>query len=286
MKIKAMIIIMILSLGVTTMVKAQKPERDRNGQNRLEYLKKELNLTEKQQEQGQSLMDTFRKEMFSKVMKARIAFDNELSANEKEVISEFREKLEAKTETRPGPEKIKNGFHHYSEDAPVHPKPPFTREEIQRLIDISQAHQEQLEEVFKCIYPERMAMRNVRGEGEKTGDREPLMRQKDHDAIRFLLMDPSQAEEMGENKGSSIMLYPNPAYSKIHIRFMIDTAQTVKVELYNINGTLHEILSEAEVAEGEQTYAFDISQLPSNTIYFIKTTMAYGTEVRKFLINR
>jgi len=90
MKKLAIIMTMIMALGAVTIVVAQKPGRSFDNEKRAEHLKKELNLTDEQQQKLQTMMAGFREEM------STIMEDSSIPREEKrEQMTEFREKHQA-----------------------------------------------------------------------------------------------------------------------------------------------------------------------------------------------
>ncbi len=87
MKKLAIIMTVIVALGAITLVIAQKPVRSFDGDKRAEQLKKELNLTDQQQQQLQILMTGFREEV------KPIMQDESVTREQKQAkMKEFREK--------------------------------------------------------------------------------------------------------------------------------------------------------------------------------------------------
>ncbi|MFC2101667.1 T9SS type A sorting domain-containing protein [Bacteroidota bacterium] len=257
MKKSAFILTVIMTLGVVVLVSAQRPERG------------------DKPERGD------RSEMMHKMMQARTAFDAELTQDEKDVIAEFRTKLEAFRETNRENRRGERNLHDRGQGREREPgMKPFQPEEMKPLMEIAKNHKESLMVIFQDLKPQgedrpegRMHM-GPRGEqGKKRG------------AVRFLLMDPAKAQTGMTDNDVSLFIYPNPAKDVINVKLNNETSQPVKIELYSKSGTTREVLLESTVPAGTQTYTFKIGHLPANEIYFIKTTVAQETKVTKLLKN-
>ena len=254
MKKIAIIMTMVVALGAVTVVVAQKPGRSFDG--------------DKQSEIG------------NKMIQARISFDSELSQDEKSVIDEFREKFEAFRESHPRKEKGERNFHDRKQGGDHKAEMgPFNPEEMKPLMEIAKNHKTSLQSIFEEMRPKDKDCpdgnlhKGPRGKHGKRG------------VVRFLLLDPSKAKTGMTGENLPVFIYPNPAKDVINVQLKNETDQQVKIELFSKSGSLHEVLFESTVQAGAQTYSFKIGHLPANDIYFIKTTNAQGSTVKKLLRN-
>ncbi|NQV02992.1 MAG: T9SS type A sorting domain-containing protein [Bacteroidia bacterium] len=364
MKKTVIIMTAVMALGVITMVFAQKPMRSFDGDQRIEHLKKELNLTDQQEQQVQTLITGFREEMkammedpsisreqklekkegfrenhraemrkilteeqaanldelmanrplrlergdlhrmgkrgnrqgmgerggrpemMNKMIQARTTFNTELTLEEKAIITEFREKLDEFRENCPEHKTGERNFHKRGQSSDREQGiRPFEPEEMKPLMEIAKNHKESLKSIFEQIRPEGIDRPERKDCLEGRMHMGPKGDRAKRGAVRFLLLDPSKAETAMMDENAPVFIYPNPANNVINVQIINETSQQVKIELFSKGGKLHEVLFESTVPAGKQTHLFNISHLPSNNIYFIKTTIAQETTVNKLLKN-
>jgi len=233
-----------------------------------------------------------RTQMMNKMIEARTDFDAELTHSEKEVIAEFRAKLEAFRETCPENGQGNGNFHDCGEGRGREPgMKPFTPEEIKPLMEIAKSHKESLQSIFEEIRPEGIDRpeRAVGPEDQAPSKGRMYMGpQGDHakrGVVRFLLIDPAKAQTGMNDGNQQVFIYPNPASEMINVQLNNATAQPVKIELFSKSGAIHEVLFESTVPKGTQTYSFKIRHLSANELYFVKTTVGQETRTVKLLKN-
>lgn len=80
-------------------------------------------------------------------------------------------------------------------------------------------------------------------------------------------------------------VYPNPGRTMAHLRYHMDAASTVFLDVYNINGARVTTLAAGLCTAGTHVQDVDLSQLPSG-LYWMRLQAGGRTAVRKFAVVR
>ncbi len=347
MKKAALILTAIVTVGIFTLVMAQNTMQKTGRGQRMEHLKKELNLSDQQEKQFQTMMEGFRQEMealkddasisreqkqeqfqvlrekhlvqmknvldesqqskfeklmadrpshrglesksfekgrggrpdpvmIEKIIQRRVEFDKELTEGEKAIIEEYRQKLEKFMASHSGKsdEEMMRSRHDGRQDRGME---PFDKEEMKPLIQIARNHENSLRQIMTDMRPAGMERTELEksGPGMENGEQQERMGRKH--AIRFLLMDPEKEMVQAKQGDDQVLVYPNPAGNVVNVQVNLESAQPVKIELLNKIGNVNRVLFESGMPAGKQVKQFNIEQLPSNEIYFVKTTISSKT---------
>ena len=85
---------------------------------------------------------------------------------------------------------------------------------------------------------------------------------------------------------SSLKIYPNPATDRINIRFYVEHAQSVQVDLFDITGRRISNLMSHHIPAGEFTHSVNISDLELNPgIYLVRLSVFSNYFTKKIIIN-
>jgi hypothetical protein len=86
------------------------------------------------------------------------------------------------------------------------------------------------------------------------------------------------------NSGNALIVFPNPSSGKINVTYNVEMEGLVKIELYDIQGKLKQLLMSENKAQGVYTYTFntDANLIPG--FYFVKAQMGEDAQLTKILI--
>lgn len=85
---------------------------------------------------------------------------------------------------------------------------------------------------------------------------------------------------------SSLKIFPNPATDRINIRFYVEHAQSVQVDLFDITGRRISNLMSHHIPAGGFTHSVNISDLELNPgIYLIRLSVFSNYFTKKIIIN-
>ncbi len=218
-------------------------------------------------------------EQLSELKEKRIEFDNELSADEKEIIAEFRlkreeRKSENQAECKKDGVKPRHGHRGFKQD----------REEMQPMIDIVKNHKESLMAILEEYRPERPEnCSNDHLQRNKQG-RAGFEKRPGFMAIHFLMMD-TQTINMGNADDTSLELeiFPNPARNLVSISYDLSNEGNVTIELLNKNGEVVELIDQSYQNKGQNEVNFDAGKLIPGEMYLIKVSSDQGVQVDKFI---
>lgn len=85
---------------------------------------------------------------------------------------------------------------------------------------------------------------------------------------RFLLMDPAATPEAAvEAVVQAAEVYPNPASEELNLRYELQQAAEVDLQIHTKEGQLQQTLSQGKLKPGAQTARLDISQLRDGAYY-------------------
>jgi len=85
------------------------------------------------------------------------------------------------------------------------------------------------------------------------------------------------------NSDYCLIIYPNPCFDIVRIRYRIQDAGYRMIELYSISGMKIQQSLEEEMMPGEHEIVIDVSYLPAG-IYFIRTQLGSSTIVKKLVV--
>lgn len=227
--------------------------------------------------------DKMDNEILSVIVEKRIEFDQFLSDEEKEIISNVRMQLPAK------PREMKKDESMVDMEERQKRREDF-RQKSEPLMEIVENHKTELEtisEEIRDIKAEKIESDDDSShEGFRKGGHN-FENHKQMKLIHFLLMDPeSHSQTMNKSVvdgETGLILYPNPVSDKLNIRFEMEEQQNVSIELLNKSGNLLKVIDVSNRTEGEQTFVFDVSQLHSGEIYYIRISKNEIVQVKKFV---
>lgn len=218
-------------------------------------------------------------EQLCELKEKRIEFDEELSANEKEIIAEFRLKreerqFENKAEMKKDGTGPRHGHRGFKGD----------REEMKPMFEIAENHKESLMVILDEYRPERPEECTGENRERKGGKKAGKGRGPEAGAIHFLLMD-TETVDMGnvDEQSMDVSIFPNPARNLVNISYDLPNEGKVTIELLDKNGNALELIEQSYQNKGQNEVTFDAAILVSGEMYFIKVSSDQGEQVDKFI---
>ncbi len=209
----------------------------------------------------------------------RIEFEEELSADEKEIIAAFRlEREEWQNENQT--ECVRDGFrpHHGQQGLSQH------RQEMKPIFEIVKNHNESLMAILEEYRPEKPEdcpndhpQRNKQRRAD-FGEGPGFM------AMFFLMMD-TQPIDMGkvDEPYIDVSIFPNPTKNFITISYELEAGSNVSIELLSKYGNVLEIIEQSYQEIGENSVKYNSSMLTPGEMYFIKVSTDETVHVDKFI---
>lgn len=218
------------------------------------------------------------------ILEKRVAFDAELTADEKETITSIRSQIETwqeacKTDERPDMEERKGNREKH-------------QNVIKPLIEIAENHEVELRKISEEIKAEMDLP-----EQSKKGRKRHFAQQGKHargmniekperHQIHFLLMDPNEKSQNNTTTGKvieSIDIYPNPVQTSFTVAFEMQEEGPVTIELLNKYGGILEVLNTTNCNSGTNSFTYDASALAPAEVYFVKVSKPEAVVVEKLI---
>lgn len=136
---------------------------------------------------------------------------------------------------------------------------------------------------------ERGKLRGERGEMKREKQRKhSKKRGKNHFAARFLLMDPEDVSETNSKeirKEINLEIFPNPSNDYSTIKYQIESAGPVKIDLVDHNGNIVKNLMDEDKEKGSYELRVDLTNLQGHK-YFIRLTDQYGVYSNPLILSK
>jgi len=213
----------------------------------------------------------------------RIEFDSNLSDDEKATIEDVRAQLdefrsECDNSSKENKRDRSQKKQHFEE----------VREITAPVMEIAEEHNDEIADLLADVRTEKPEYadneRQRKGKGKRSAKGEKSMDHKMMKSTRFLLMDVSDTETTGSIENmEGFNIYPNPAADDINIEFTTNSEEVITIELVNKYGNTLEQIDDTFRAEGTHNINYDVSNLPSREVYFIRVSKPDEVLVEKFI---
>jgi len=233
--------------------------------------------------------DTIRKyvkeNIFPVLREARAEFDEKLSADEKNTIADVREQLRQKHQEMrsqgdmpPPPEG--EGPHRRGMIA--------NREVADQLMDIMNAHKEELKQIHEELKPSAEKWHeDIKALHEASDDRHPRRGGfgRMMSPMHFLLMDPDREMPEPEQEPTLIEAFvsPNPGVDMNQLHLTTSKKENLRIQVLDFNGHLVKTVMDGSVDEGEHTFSVDNTDLGEGIYYYVIITPS-NQQILRFII--
>ena len=229
------------------------------------------------------------------VKQQRKEFDQELSADEKKIIADFR--------TKHGEEIKRRRKHHHNDSSGEHHKENKRHRsmmsDIEPIRKIAANHQEDLKDVLKTIRQSKRIRRTRKRHrdnkecgshdqahnAEASNYQEKEHKRKKHHkmmAIHFLIMDPFDNSDE-ENEPFKVTTFPNPTADQLNIDYEVLEDGFVQVDLLDENGAILKTLFKGNQVIGQHQISIALNEFNGHSYYMVGVITDKGRVTRKVL---
>lgn len=241
--------------------------------------------------------------MFPVVKEKRKAFDEKLSAEDRETIAELRGKME-EHHGKMGMRRMKHGHHGHpgcekgdKDEAACKAKKEDAEGMHDTMKGLIEKYDADLTKVMEELEPQHEQWMNdihaiMKKHMGEDADHHPMKEHKKHGKhmkmmhqAMFLMMDPD-AEEVPWIEESveeaTATIFPNPVDEVTNIGFKIQNGGTVKIEILDRDANVIKTLTEQNYEAGEHTLEANLSTL-DHGLYFVRVSSKDGVITQRFV---